>query len=58
MNECPAMLEQVFACGETRAASFIQFMQQEFVRQYRTPDAPEQWAGGEEKWRLGKRLGW
>ena len=33
--------------GETRAASFIQFMQQEFCRRYRTPDAPEQMAGGD-----------
>ena len=57
MNECPAILEQVFEFGETRGASLIQFMQQEFVRQYRT-DTPEEWAGGEEKWRLGKRLGW
>ena len=45
----PAIWEQVFACGETRTASFIQFMQQEFVRQYRTLDAPGQWAGGEVK---------
>ena len=48
-NGCCFVWEQVFAFGETRAASSIQFMQQEFVRQYRTPDAPEQWAGGEEK---------
>ena len=37
----PATGEQVFAFGETRAASFIQFIQQEFVRQCRTPDPKE-----------------
>ena len=39
---------QVFAFGEIRAASFIQFMQQEYVRQYRTSGFPEQGAGREE----------
>ena len=47
----PAISGQVFAFGETRGASSKQFMQQEFVRQYRNSGAPEQ------RGRLGKRLG-
>ena len=48
----PAIWEQIFLFGETRAASFIQFMQQEFVRQYRTSGFPEQGTGeeGREEW--------
>ena len=43
----PARWEQVF--GETKAASFIHLMQQEYVRQYRTSGFPEQGAGGDER---------
>ena len=45
----PAIWEKVFAFGERRAASFIQFMQQEFVRQYRPSGSREQGAVGEER---------
>ena len=41
--------EQVFAFGETQAASIVQLIQQEFVRKYETPGVSELEAGGEEK---------
>ena len=45
----PTMLEQFFAFGETHAASFVHDAQQEFARQYRSSDVPEQEARAEEK---------
>ena len=47
------------SCEATQAESLTQFMQQEFCREYRTPDASEQWAGGEEKeyWDYEKEVG-
>ena len=52
----PAVLEQVLAFRETRAANCIHFMQQEFVRQYRASGVPEQGRSRRER-SLGRRLG-
>ena len=45
----PTMLEQFFASGEKKAASFVHYVQQEFARKYRSSGVPEQETRAEEK---------
>ena len=49
----PAVWEQVFAFGGTRAEYFVSFVQQELFRLYRASGCPEQGAGEKE----GKEIG-
>ena len=54
----PAMVEQVFACGAAHTEHFIQAIQEEFNRRFKSPAAPEQMAGGEEeREKIGKETG-
>ena len=45
----PAMVDQILACGAVHAEHYIQAMQEEFIRRFKAPAAPEQMAGGAER---------
>ena len=45
----PAMVVQVFACGTIHAEHYIKAMQEEFIRIFEAPAAPEHMAGGEDR---------
>ena len=45
----PAMVDQIFACGAVHAEPDIQATQEEFIRRFKPPAAPEQMAGGAER---------
>ena len=53
----PTMKEQIFACGGVHAEHYIQAMQEEFIRRFKAPAAPERMAGGEEREENGKKYG-